>query len=663
MKRCPECRKDYRDETLLYCLDDGAQLVPGTSGTEHATAILPADRLMMEQPVSSLAGATSSYDPDETDNAVEARWSRKRKLVAGTLAGVVIIALGAAVLPGALKFFRGTAVSKPAPMRFVIPAPEKATQLLTPAVSPDGRTLIFSALFSGGAQLWQRSMDSTAVQPLPGVSGLQGMHVWSPDSRSIAFPADGKLKRLDFAAGPPRVICDLSAGAKSGEGASGWNNDGVILFTSGAMIYRVSADGGEPELIVGTINADPKIEYRWPYFLPDGRHFVFSRADRSSGTAEIQLASLDNKETTRLTAADSQAIYFSNADGGYLAFVRGSSLVAQSFDPAAGKFTGEPVVISETVYVNQAHRGMFNASGSGLIMFYSGSINLRQQLKWVDRSGAIGGSVGAPAHLRSPEISPDGTRVSVARKPNNPDTSDIYVIDTVRGTESRFTFSDASDTYPMWSPDGGRICWTSSQGSAFQIYQKASSGAGSDELLTNSDTAIAIDSWSPDGRSLLFDRFAPQTKQDLWILPLDGDRQPVTYLNGPFNETQGRVSPDGHWVVYTSDESGRPEIYLQSYPATAAKVQVSVTGGSDPKWRGDGKELFYISADNKFVAVDVRPNGGGVGVPKPLFDLGELSADYAATADGQRFLFATQGQQGSVLQYDLIANWTAGQQK
>jgi Tol biopolymer transport system component len=237
------------------------------------------------------------------------------------------------------------------------------------------------------------------------------------------------------------------------------------------------------------------------------------------------------------------------------------------------------------------------------------------------------------------------------------------VIDLVRGTESRFTFSDGQETEPDWSPDGSHICWASSRGSAFQIFQKASSGAGGDELLANSDTEITIDGWSPDGRSILFDRSAPQTKKDLWVLPLDGERQPVQYLSGPFNETQGRFSPDGRWVVYTSDESGKPEIYLQSYPASAAKVQVSVSGGTDPKWRADGKELFYVSADNKLVSVDVRVNGGAVGVPKPLFALGELSSDYSPSADGQRFLFATQGQQGSALQYDLITNWTAGPQK
>jgi len=234
-----------------------------------------------------------------------------------------------------LKPFRSNSASRPVPMRFVIPAPEKASQILTPAVSPDGRMMIFSALFDGTAQLWQRQMDSTAVQPVAGVSGLQGMHAWSPDSRSIAFAADGKLKRLDFAAGPPRVVCSLATGAQSGEGASGWNSEGVILFTSNTRIYRVSADGGEPEPLVGSDNGDPNVQYRWPYFLPDGRRFVYSRADKSSGTAEIYVGSLDSKETTRLTAADSQAIFFSNPDGGYLAFVRGNSLVAQPFDPAA----------------------------------------------------------------------------------------------------------------------------------------------------------------------------------------------------------------------------------------------------------------------------------------------------------------------------------------
>jgi Tol biopolymer transport system component len=531
---------------------------------------------------------------------------------------------------------------------------------MTPAISPDGRMLIFSALIDGTGQLWQRAMDSTTIQPVPGVTGLQGMHVWSPDGRSIAFFADGKLKRLDFAGGPPRVICNLPANAMSGEGASAWNKDGVVLYTSNAKIYRVSANGGEPQVLLEPDNSNSNINNRWPFLLPDGRHFIYSREDKNSGTTELYVASLDNSETTRLAAADSQAIYFSGAEGEYLLYARGSSLFAQAFDAAEMKFTGEPVIVSESVSVSATHRGMFTASSSGTIVFSSNSLESNQQLTWVNRSGKAEGTVGGTGNFRTPVISPDGRRVSVTRKDNSFVTSDIYVIDLVRGTESRFTFSDGDDMFSAWSPDSSHICWTSDRGAGYQILQKTASGTGEEELLATSDASISPDSWSPDGKSILFDKYSSETKQDLWILPLEGDRQPLAYMKGPFNERQGRFSPDGRWVAYTSDESGRSEVFLQSFPASVVKIQISVNGGSHPRWRGDGKELFYITADNKLASVEIKPNGAGAGVPRPLFDLDLFRTQYAVSADGQRFLFVNQAEQGKSVQYDVIANWTAG---
>jgi Tol biopolymer transport system component len=300
-------------------------------------------------------------------------------------------------------------------------------------------------------------------------------------------------------------------------------------------------------------------------------------------------------------------------------------------------------------------------SSSGSILFSSNSLESDQQLVWVNRSGKAEGTVGGIGNLRTPVISPDGQRVSVTRKDNSYVTSDISVIDLVRGTETRFTFSDGEDMFSHWSPDGSRICWTSAQGAGYQILQKAASGAGENEVLADSDALVWINSWSPDGKFILFDRYASETKQDLWVLPLEGDRQPFAYLKGPFNEREGRFAPDGRWVAYTSNESVRHEIYLQSYPASAVKIQISTNGGSNAQWRGDGKELFYITSDNKLASVEVKPNGAGAGLPKPLFELGLLRPHYAVSADGQRFLFVNQAQQGKSVQYDMIANWAAGQ--
>jgi Tol biopolymer transport system component len=659
MKRCPECRKDYLDDRLLYCLDDGSPLLQGSLTHEHATAIISAERLSGESPTNLMNDSillANSRGANQVDNG-DWRWWRKMSVVA--VSSITLVGLIWA-LSFKLGYFRMVQTVNAVPMRFVIQGPEKATQLMTPAISPDGRMLIFTALIDGSGQLWQRAMDSTVIQPVPGVTGLQGMHVWSPDSRSIAFFADDKLKRLDFAGGPPRVLCNLPVNAMAGEGASAWNRDGVILFTSNAKIYRVSANGGEPQMLLGPDNSGSSISYRWPFLLPDGRHFIFSREDKNSGTSEIYLGSIDSGESTRLAAADSQAIYFSTAVGEYLLYARGSSLFAQAFDGVEMKLTGEPSLVSESVSVSATHRGMFDVSRSGMIVFSSGSLESNQQLVWVNRTGNAESSIGGTGNFRTPVISPDGQRVSVTRKDNSFVTADIYVIDLVRGTESRFTFADGEDMFSAWSPDGKDICWTSDRGTGYQVFRKAASGTGEEELLASSDALISPDSWSPDGKSILFDKYSTETKQDLWVLPLQGDRQPVAFLKGPFNERQGRFSPDGGWVAYTSDESGKSEVFLQSFPASAIKVQISAGGGSHPRWRGDGKELFYITSDNKLASVEIRPNGAGAGLPKTLFELILLRTQYAVSADGQRFLFVNQDQ-GKSVQYEMIANWTAGQ--
>jgi Tol biopolymer transport system component len=618
MKRCPECKKDYVDDSLLYCLDDGSLLLQGSLTHEHVTAIITGDRLARESPTSLIDDPILLANSSAAGKANGGTLRPWRKIAVVAVTGIALITLGW-FLSFKLGYFRTVEIAKAVPMRFVIQGPEKATQLMTPAISPDGRMFIFTALMDGYGQLWQRAMDSTVIQPVPGVTGLQGMHVWSPDSRSIAFFADGKLKRLDFAGGLPRVLCDLPENSLPGEGASAWNKDGVILFTSNGKIYRASADGGEPQMLLGADNSDSNISYRWPFLLPDDSHFLFSRDDKNSGTAEIYIGSLDNSETTRLAVADSQAIYFSSATGEYLLYARGSSLFAQAFDAGQMKFTGEPVTVSDTVSVSATRRGMFDASRTGSIVFSSNSLEGDQQLIWVDRSGKAEGTVGGIGNLRSPVISPDGQRVSVTRKDNSFVTSDISVIDLVRGTASRFTFSDGEDMFSHWSPDGSRICWTSAHGAGYQILQKAASGAGENEVLANSDALVSINSWSSDGKFILFDRYSLETKQDLWVLPLEGDRQPIAYLQGPFNEREGRFSPDSRWVAYTSNESVRPEVFLQSYPASAVKIQISTNGGSNPQWRGDGKELFYITSDNKLASVEVKPNGAGAGCAEAAF--------------------------------------------
>ena len=601
----------------------------------------------------------SGFTTTASTGVEQMRRSAWRGRIGWLIAGVFLLGLLVA-LPFALGYLRQSPPVQAVPISFSILAPEKATQLLTPAISPDGRTFIFTVLIDGKGELWQRSMGLPSIQALPGVVGLQGSHTWSPDSRSIAFAAEGKLKKLDLCCGTSQPLCSLPEGASTGDGATTWSRDGVILFQVRGKIYRVPATGGEAQLVLGS--EKPEALYQWPSFLPDGRHFLFHLTDKQQDISGIYLASLDDNRTTRLFAADSQAIYSASATGtGYLLYARGRTLVGQPFDAGGLKLTGEPFVVVEPFSVTQNSRGMFSVSDSGILVYYSGSIDDNQQLTWVDRAGKLQGTLGTPGTLDAPTISPEGRHVSFSRKDDPIGTHDIFVTDLTRGVSSRFTFDNGDDRHPNWSSDGSHISWQSARNGSYQIFQKAVSGVGEDELLYSSESAISFDSWSPDGRFMLLDRFSSQSKLDLWVLPLEGDRQPYPYLQAPFNERGGQFSPNGRWVAYTSDESGRSEVFVQSFPASAAKLQISTDGGSNARWRGDGKELFYISGDNKLASVEIRPDGVGASAPKVLFDLAFLRRvpTYAVAADGQRFLFVTQGQVAANLQYNVMVNWAA----
>ncbi len=307
------------------------------------------------------------------------------------------------------------------------------------------------------------------------------------------------------------------------------------------------------------------------------------------------------------------------------------------------------------------------SDNGSLIYDPTGSYN-NQQLIWVDRAGKRLESVGAPGLIDAPSLSPDGKRVAVARLDPQTRTYDIYVIDLARGgTSGRLTFDPGDDRYPVWSPDGSHIAWGANRGAGSHFYQKLASGGGQEELLLKADAPSYPTSWSADGRFIFYARVDPKTGFDLWVLPVEGERQPFPFLQTPFSEGYGRFSPDGHWVAYQSNEQGRFEVFVQTFPASGGKWQVSTNGGTFAHWRSDGKELFYLSGDNKLMAVEVKPGSSfEAGVPKALFDLAPLRAlpnAYAVTADGQRFLFVTQGEATANLQYTVVVNWMAEAKK
>ena len=537
-------------------------------------------------------------------------------------------------------------------------APEMRLEITTPstpaplefALSPDGRYIVFVASGGGPQRLWLRALDKTEAQPIAGTEGAD-FPFWSPDSRSIAFTAAGKLQRIDVGGGSPQILA--SAGVvRSGA----WNADGTILFSSfTGRLSRVAASGGNPSEV--TRPAPGQVEHANPSFLPDGRHFLFV----VNGTPEasgLYLGSLDGEEPKRLTAADSDG---ASVGADMIAFVRGTALMAQHLDSTRGVMSGDPVRLADPVGVNTRYGG-FSISSDGRIA-YRGSGGAQRQLQWYDRTGkALGVAGEAESALLYPELSPDGTRVAVQRTTQS--NGDVWLMDLVRGGMTRFTFDPALDNAPVWSPDGTRIAFYSGRTGSDNLYVKSADGASAEQLLLDTPNAKAPQDWSKDGRFLLYSEINPKTGRDLWALPVTGsDRKPIPISTTPFAELNGQFSPDGRWIAYETNESRRFEIVVQPFPTATAKWQVSTGGGVQPRWRADGKELYFIAPDGKMMAASVTAGASFVaGTPRSLFSVtvvpspGTNKQQYAVARDG-RFLINEPTEQSSTTPITLILNW------
>jgi Tol biopolymer transport system component len=520
-------------------------------------------------------------------------------------------------------------------------------------ISPDGRMMAFTLVDAGGKlSIWLRSIDSLAMRPLPGTDGAS-LPFWSPDSRFIAFFADTKLKKIDVAGGPPVTLAAVEVPNMRG---GTWSRDDVILVApADGPISRVPAAGGEVTPV--TKLSPGQSGHRRPYFLPDGRHFLYRTLGTSPG---IVVGSLDSDEATPLLPSDAQAIYTS----GYLLFTRQGTLLAQPFDAASLKLAGEPVPVAEGVATDVGNGlAAFSASETGVLTYRTGVVlggtsgSSNVQLAWLDRQGKQLEVIGAPAPYRGVDVSVDGTRVAAHR--HEGDGGDIWLLERTRGTTQRFTFDPARDNASaVWSPKGDRIVYASRRGSSWGLYQKLSNSSGSDEEeLLPPGAPVIPNSWSPDGEFLVYMINPPKTGPDIWVLPMAGDRKPVPFAQEPFAESFGQISPNGRWMAYMSNETGRPEIYVRPFPSGPGKWPVSTSGGNHPRWRHDGKELYYLSnppgAEAEFFAVATTESAGGfqAGRPELLFGLavpapaaasngGVPFHPYAILADGQRFLFA-----------------------
>jgi len=569
-----------------------------------------------------------------------------------------IVAAVWAVVAGLALFFLYQAKQQQLPvLRVEINPPDKMQFNLSgdhggPAViSPDGRYIVFSAYGSSGAQLYLRALDSTSPQALPGTVGAM-FPFWSPDSRSIAFFTDDKLKRMEVSGGTPVTIC----GSTLGRGGS-WNQDGTIVaaLSYNTGLSRVPASGGTPTPVTA-IDGVHYSSHRWPWFLPDGKHFLYIAVKHNAPTSPetaVFLASLDGKEDRLLFHTLSNAIYAS----GRLLFQRENSLVTQTFDLSNGKLSGEPQTLSENVQFDAGlWRMNLSASTDGMLLYASGTASGTEILTWYDRSGKRLGTVGEQGEFYDLDLSPDDKKI-VATELNTA-TATIWVHDLVTNLKTRLTFSGGAHLTPLWSPDGKQIAFTSNQQAAISVKTLGSSAP--ERTLLSSPTPIyqAISDWSHDGRYLMYEQ-GTGMNTDLWVLPLSGDAKPFPYTSG---SSRGAFSPDGHWVAYVAQEGGRPEVFVAPFPWTGAKWQVSNGGGTGPRWRDDGKELFYFDLNGvTAVAVDGAGSTFQVGSSKLLFRLplrGIIGREYAPTRDGQRFIAVTPSE-GSSQSLTLVQNWPA----
>ncbi len=602
----------------------------------------------------SLSAPTISSGANMTTavSAIGLETDRSPWLVRGLAGASLLLLIGCAVVT---TMYIRRPVPDERPVSFVIPPSDAGTNTGTPVISPDGRTIAFTMTVDGKSHLYIRELGSLTEQRLNGTDGAGGAF-WSPDSRTIAFFANDKLKKVDIGGGPVQVICNAPKGF-----TGAWSRDGVIVFGgSDSGIRRVSAAGGEVSELLPLDESRKEIRHVWPRFLPDGRHFFYKSHNSTPDPPEIFVASVDGKDRKFLFKSTSDVHYVAP---GYLLFARDTTVMAQPFDASSLQFTGDPVAVVENVGFNTTGgRSQFSVSENGTLVYKTGGGTVNQ-LRWFDRQGKEIAKVGPPGEYSDVVLSPDGKRAAAERIDNS--NRDIWMIDLERGLPTRFTFGALREDDPAWSPDGTYLVFSSNgYGDKTSIFRKLANGAGNDELLSD---AVSVQTsgmdWSPDGKNILFASIGEKSGNDIWILPLAGEGKPYPLLKSEFNESQGHFSPDGRYFAYVSNESGREEIYIQSFPVGTGKWRVSTNGGWLPKWRRDGRELYYEAIDKKLMAVPVKLDGiVEIGAATALFQT-EITVGspnrYAVTADGQRFLINSPLQSGQEAPFNVILNWTS----
>jgi Tol biopolymer transport system component len=563
------------------------------------------------------------------------------------------------------------AAEKPKVVRFEVPAPPKTEfQLVSNrpgvvVVSPDGRNLAFSAVSEGQARLYVRALEAIEARPLAGTEAAE-FPFWSPDSRSIAFFTADRLKRVEAAGGPPLALCSVT-GAKGGS----WSPQGVIVFAPGAAtaLQRVSENGGEPTAATTLDATRQEDSHRHPRFLPDGRHFLYlaripGGGDR--GDNAVLAGSLDGG-TDKLVLRSAAAAEYA---AGRLLFLRERTLMAQPFDAKRLELTGEAAPLADDVrLVSTGAAQAVLAASADVLVYQQGQGGLDRKLVWRDRAGRALGTLGdLGRYLFQVALSPRADAAAVSVQDQSTGATDVWTYDVARGVRSRFTFDPRIDANPVFSRDGQSVAFSSGRETQPGLYRKPLGGAGAEELLLESKANITPTDFSPDGRTLVFHQLGEKTNYDVWTLPLEGERKPIPLLQTKHLECCGVFSPDGRFLTYASDESGRFEVYVVPYPATGRKWQISSQGGVYPRWRHDGREILYQALDGTVTAAEVRAAGPtlSVGAAKPLFKTRPASANeyvFRPTADAQRFLVVETIENEVARPLTVVLGWQAALRK